>query len=91
MNRSTMNRKLMVSLLAIAALACFFPAPVFAYVGPGAALSLLGALWGMVVAVGAAVAFAVAWPLRRFLRQRKERRAEKAPVHPTGPHPAAEA
>jgi len=41
----------------------------FAYVGPGAGLSLLGALWGLLLAVGAAVAFIILWPLRR-MRQR---------------------
>ena len=40
-----------------------------AYVGPGAGLSLLGALWGLLLAVGAALAFLILWPLRR-LRQR---------------------
>jgi hypothetical protein len=40
-----------------------------AYVGPGAGLSLLGALWGLLLSVGAALAFVVLWPLRR-LRKR---------------------
>jgi hypothetical protein len=40
-----------------------------AYVGPGAGLGLLGALWGLLLAVGAALAFLILWPLRR-LRQR---------------------
>jgi uncharacterized membrane protein (UPF0136 family) len=40
-----------------------------AYVGPGAGLSLLGALWGLLLAIGAALAFLILWPLRR-LRQR---------------------
>ena len=43
--------------------------PAAAYVGPGAGLSLLGALWGVVIAVGAAIGFVVLWPLRRFLRK----------------------
>ena len=42
-----------------------------AYVGPGAGLSLLGALWGLVAALGAAVLFVVLWPIRRARRQRK--------------------
>jgi len=45
--------------------------PAQAYVGPGAGLSLIGALWGLVVAVGAAVGFVVLWPLRRALRGRR--------------------
>lgn len=50
--------------------------PAVAYVGPGAGLSLLGALWGLLIAVGAAIGFVVLWPLRRFL---KNRQAAKAP------------
>ncbi len=42
-----------------------------AYVGPGAGLSLLGALRGLVAALGAAVLFVVLWPIRRARRQRK--------------------
>ena len=50
-------------------------ANVLAYVGPGAGLSLLGALWALLVAVAMALVFIVAWPVRRLLRRR---RAEKA-------------
>jgi hypothetical protein len=50
-----------------------------AYVGPGAGLSLLGALWALLVAVGTAVIFVVAWPIRRLLR-RRTKAAESA--HP---------
>lgn len=58
---------------AAAALAVgLLPTAAFAYVGPGAGLSLLGALWALLVAVGLAVAFIVAWPVRRMLRRRKQ-------------------
>ncbi len=43
--------------------------PAAAYVGPGAGLSLLGALWGVVIAIGAAIGFVVLWPARRFFRK----------------------
>src|SRR5690606_4232719 len=46
-----------------------------AYIGPGAGLSLLGALWALVVALGAALVFVCAWPIRRLLRRL---RADKA-------------
>jgi membrane protease YdiL (CAAX protease family) len=49
----------------------------FAYVGPGAGLSLLGALWGLLLAIGAAVLFLILWPLRR-LRQRARVRDDEA-------------
>jgi hypothetical protein len=41
-----------------------------AYIGPGAGLSLLGALWALIVAVGAALAFLVLWPLRQAMKRR---------------------
>ncbi len=43
-----------------------------AYVGPGAGLSLLGALWALLIAVGTAVMFVVAWPIRRLMRRRNK-------------------
>lgn len=46
-------------------------APAAAYVGPGAGLSVVSALIGVLLAVGAAVVFIVGWPIRRMLRRRK--------------------
>jgi membrane protein implicated in regulation of membrane protease activity len=46
-------------------------APAMAYVGPGAGLSLVGAFWGLLVAIFAALAFIVAWPVRRLLRRHR--------------------
>jgi membrane protein implicated in regulation of membrane protease activity len=45
--------------------------PALAYVGPGAGLSLLGAFWGLLVAILAALAFVVVYPIRRMMRARK--------------------
>jgi hypothetical protein len=53
----------------VAALAA---SPAFAYVGPGAGLTLLGALWGLVVAVVLSVGFILLWPVRRLLRRNKQ-------------------
>lgn len=54
------------------AIACaLVAAPAAAYIGPGAGLSLVGALWAVIVAVGAALFFILAWPLRRMLRRRR--------------------
>jgi hypothetical protein len=44
-----------------------------AYVGPGAGLSLVGALWGLVLSVGAALWFVILWPLRRMRKRTRER------------------
>lgn len=58
-----------------AALVVMSSTPALAYIGPGAGLSLLGALWGLIAAVGLALAFVLAWPVRKMLRKRRERRA----------------
>ncbi len=61
----------MVSTLAVLAL----PGTAWAYVGPGAGLSLLGALWALLLAIGTALFFVAAWPLRRMLKRRRAARA----------------
>ena len=55
--------------------------PAMAYVGPGAGLSLLGAFWGLLVAIVAALAFVVVYPIRRMMRARK-RPAETETMQP---------
>lgn len=45
--------------------------PAFAYVGPGAGLTLLGALWGLIIAIVLSVGFILLWPLRRLMRRNK--------------------
>ena len=57
---------------------CFLPLVANAYVGPGAGLSLLGALWALIVAIGAAVIFLFAWPIRRMRRRKREARELEA-------------
>ncbi|MGE4406352.1 hypothetical protein [Pseudomonas sp.] len=54
------------------------PFAAHAYVGPGAGLGLLAALWGLVAAVGVAVFYVVMWPIRRMRRQRKAERSAAA-------------
>lgn len=58
---------------AVALAAALAAGPALAYVGPGAGLSVLGALWGLIIAILAALAFVVAWPVRRMLKRRRER------------------
>ena len=43
--------------------------PAAAYVGPGAGMSLMGAVWGLLLAILAALGFVILWPLRRLLRR----------------------
>ena len=40
-----------------------------AYIGPGAGLSMLGAFWGLVIAVFAALSFLLLWPIRRMFKK----------------------
>lgn len=50
-----------------------------AYVGPGAGLSLLSALWGLLCAIGAAFLFVILWPIRRMRRKRREAQQARKP------------
>lgn len=68
-----MTKRLLTA--AAALLALTLPSMAAAYVGPGAGLSLLGALWALLIALGTAVLFVVAWPLRKMLRRRRAERA----------------
>lgn len=49
-----------------------------AYVGPGAGISVLGALWGLIVGVVMAVGVILFWPIRTMLRKKKAAKAEAA-------------
>lgn len=66
--------------------------PAMAYIGPGAGLSLVGALWAVIAAVGAALFFILAWPLRRMLRRRRteqlDEHDEMIGAADARPHPA---
>lgn len=61
--------RLYVLILAVSAL--MIPETAAAYVGPGAGLSLLSALWTLLLALFTAFVFVLAYPLRRLMRRRK--------------------
>jgi hypothetical protein len=61
--------KVLIACLAVVIAALGAATPAAAYVGPGAGLSLVGAFWGLVVAIFAALAFIVIWPVRRLLKR----------------------
>ncbi|TDJ43089.1 MAG: hypothetical protein E2O50_05415 [Gammaproteobacteria bacterium] len=54
------------------------PGLALAYVGPGAGISMLGALWGLIVGVVMAVGVILFWPIRIMLRKAKANKANKA-------------
>lgn len=76
MNSSFSFRAILHTAAAAAALA--LAAPATAYVGPGAGLSLLGALWAVVAAVLAALFFVAMWPIRRLMKRRAQATAQAA-------------
>ncbi len=58
--------------LAAACLAlCVLPGIAQAYIGPGAGITFIGALIGVVLAVLSAISFILFWPIRRMLAKRK--------------------
>jgi membrane protein implicated in regulation of membrane protease activity len=65
------QRQLIAAIASIMVLA--MPATAFAYVGPGAGLSLVGAFWALLLAVATALFFLLAWPVRRMLRHARAR------------------
>jgi hypothetical protein len=87
--------KILVTMsLALLAFVASGALPAAAYVGPGAGLSLLGAFWGLLLAVVAALGFVILWPLRRMFRRDRSREPERAAVGrpageavPAGPEP----
>lgn len=60
-----MLRFIIVLLLAAAA------APVHAYVGPGAGISVLGSLLGILATIVVAIGAILFWPVRKLLKRRK--------------------
>lgn len=61
-------RGLAFSAAAVVALAA---SPAFAYIGPGAGISMLGALWAVLAGIVLAIAGLLIWPIRALMRRRK--------------------
>jgi len=66
--------KLILSIFAVVIMAN----PAAAYVGPGAGLTMLGALWAVIAAVALVLVGIVIWPIRLYLRRRKAAAEAKA-------------
>ena len=54
------------------------PGLALAYVGPGAGISMLGALWGLIIGVVMAVGVILFWPIRIMIRKMKANKASAA-------------
>jgi type VI protein secretion system component VasK len=48
------------------------PDPAHAYIGPGAGVTVLGALWAVIAAVVLALAGLLLWPIRMMMRRKKQ-------------------
>ena len=48
--------------------------PAAAYIGPGAGISVLGSLLGILATIFVAIGAILFWPLRTFVQRRKARR-----------------
>lgn len=70
-------------IIATLLLGLFLPAMASAYVGPGAGISMLGALWGLIIGVVMAVGVILFWPIRMMIRKAKGNKNEPAPAAET--------
>lgn len=64
--------------LMIAAFAACFALPAAAYIGPGSGISLLGGIWGVLLAIVLAVGAILIWPVRLMLKRMRARRTADA-------------
>lgn len=67
-----MNTKTRVGTILGAACLVAVATPALAYVGPGAGVSLIGSVIGLLLTLGTAVWVIVFWPLRAMLRRKKK-------------------
>jgi hypothetical protein len=67
-----------VVLALVVGLIAALPDVAHAYIGPGAGVTVLGALWAVIAAVVLALAGLLLWPIRVMMRRRKQPVAAKA-------------
>lgn len=63
-------------LLTLTTIMCLtFPLTSVAYIGPGAGLSMLGAVWAVLAAIVFMVGGLLFWPVRAMIRRRRQTKA----------------
>jgi protein-S-isoprenylcysteine O-methyltransferase Ste14 len=67
----------MLKTIAILLLALVSPT-VMAYIGPGAGISVLGSILGILGTIVVAIAAIIFWPVRKFLKREKQAASEKS-------------
>jgi uncharacterized membrane protein len=68
----------MLNLLGIFLL-LLLPVPVLAYIGPGAGISVLGSLLGILGTIIIAIGAILFWPIRKMMKRRKAAAAATEP------------
>ena len=76
-------RRLPVLLLGACLVLVAEPGGAVAYVGPGAGITMLSALWGVLVALLLAIGFVLFWPIRVLLRRRRHQKREQVGAEAT--------
>jgi membrane protein implicated in regulation of membrane protease activity len=56
--------------------------PAAAYVGPGAGISVLGSLLGILATIFVAIGAILFWPIRKMMKRRKARKETEVPGNP---------
>ena len=74
----TSLRLLLIALLFAAVVGCtlLYPTSAFAYIGPGAGISVLGSLLAVLGTIVLAVGAILFWPIRKLLKRRKGKQAD---------------
>ena len=72
-----LNSKLLFAIRMIYLLLTFafilgYPDAAMAYVGPGAGITMFGALWAVICSVFIALGGLLVWPIRAFFRRKKK-------------------
>ena len=63
--------------------------PAMAYIGPGAGVTLLGAIWSVLVAIFLAIGAVLFWPIRILIRRFRNRSASAASEKSASPIPTS--
>jgi len=56
--------------------------PAAGYVGPGAGISVLGSLLGILATIFVAIGAILFWPIRKLMKRRKARKETEIPGNP---------
>jgi len=56
--------------------------PAAAYVGPGAGISVLGSLLGILATILVAIGAILFWPIRKLMKRRKVKKETEVPGNP---------